>query len=271
MNKKIVLITGSTDGIGKESAIQLVKQEYHVIIHGRNDKKALGTLKQIRDEVNNNEVSYVVGDLGSFSEIKALVKDIYSKYSKLNVLINNAGILNNQRNLTEDGLEETIVVNYIAPFYLTNLLMNLLKKGKNSRIINVASEVHSNHLDFENFQFEKGYTGVKAYALSKTCLIMFTYSLAEKLRAYDISVNCLHPGIINTKLLQVTSGTYGAPVSIGAESIIYAATSNELNNETGLYLKNNHREKSKEITYDKNLQSKLWLKTEDILGLKFEI
>ena len=271
MNNKIVLITGSTDGIGKESAIQLAKQGYHVIIHGRNDKKALGTLKQIRYEVKNSEVSYVVGDLRSISEVKSLVNDIYSKYSKLNILINNAGILNDQRKLTEDGLEETIVVNYLAPFYLTNLLIDLLKEGNSSRIINIVSEVHSNHLDFENFQFEKGYTGVKAYALSKTCLIMFTYSLAEKLRAYDISVNCLHPGIINTKLLQVTSGTYGAPVSIGAESIIYAATSNELNNETGLYLKNNHREKSKEITYDKNLQSKLWLKTEDILGLKFEI
>ena len=136
MNNKIVLITGSTDGLGKESAIQLAKQGYHVIIHGRNDKKALGTLKQIRYEVKNSEVSYVVGDLRSISEVKSLVNDIYSKYSKLDILINNAGILNDQRKLTKDGLEETIVVNYIAPFYLTSLLINLLKKGKNSRIIN---------------------------------------------------------------------------------------------------------------------------------------
>jgi len=268
--KKVILITGSTDGIGKEAAIQLVNKGSHIIIHGRNEKKALEALKEIQNKTNQTDLSYIAGDLSSLSEIKSLVNEIHSNFNKLDILVNNAGILNNQRKITKEGLEETLVVNYIAPFYITNLLIDLLKKGESSRIVNVVSQVPSNHLDLDDFQFEHGYTGVKAYARSKTYLVMFTYLLAERLRKYDILVNCLHPGVIDTKLLKVAWGTYGAPVSIGAESIIYAAISEDLVNKTGLYLNNNRMDKSKEITYDKNLQTKLWSKTEKILGLKFE-
>jgi NAD(P)-dependent dehydrogenase (short-subunit alcohol dehydrogenase family) len=271
LNKKIILITGSTDGIGKEAAIQLIKKGAHVIIHARNKEKAINVLEQIQHETKMNDISYVVGDLSSFSQIKLLVNNLYSNFDKLDVLINNAGVYNRERKITEEELEETIAVNYIAPFYMTNLLLDLLKEGRNSRIVNVVSQVQSNNLDFKDFQFKNGYTGVKAYARSKTCLVMFTYALAEKLKKYNISVNCLHPGVINTKLLDAAWGSVGAPVSKGADSIIYAAISEDLNSKTGVYLKNNRIEESKEITYNKTLQAKLWSKTEEILDLRFII
>ncbi len=194
---------------------------------------------------------------------------IKEKYERLDVLINNAGVYRQNRQLSEEGLEETFAINYIAPFLLTNLLLDSLKKANSSRIVNVASQVQSNHLDLDNLQFEKGYTGVKAYASSKTCLIMFTYLLAEKLKNTDITVNCLHPGVINTKLLNVAWGSVGAPVSEGANNLIYVAMTPNLEKVSGKYFDNKHIKPSKDITYDKKLQRELWKKTEEIIGSKF--
>ena len=272
MTEKIILITGSTDGIGKEAAIQLAKEGYHVIIHGRSEDKALKTLKEIQLESLDGNISYIVGDLSSFTQIKKLALDVHSKFEKIDVLINNAGVLNNDRKLTEQRLEETIVVNYIAPFYLTYLLIDLLIKADSSRIVNVASQVHSNHLDFSDFNYEDGYTAVKAYSRSKTCLMMFTYLLAQKLKKYNVSVNCLHPGVINTKLLLAAWGeSVGTSVNKGADALIYAAISEKLKGVTGVYLTNNRIETSKDITYEKEIQEKLWSKTEEILGVSFNI
>ncbi len=199
-----------------------------------------------------------------------MVNEIKRTHENLSILINNAGVFKQDRTLTKEGLEETIAVNYLAPFLLTNLLVELLKKNIGSRIVNVASQVHSNNLDLNNFQFNNIYTGVKAYAFSKTCLIMFTYLLAEKLRNTDVTVNCLHPGIINTKLLNTAMGLVGASVSVGAEAIIYLATAPELERVSGKYFVNNRQEPSKQITYDRDLQRRLWNQAEKIIGIKFQ-
>ncbi|MFX1394877.1 MAG: SDR family oxidoreductase [Promethearchaeota archaeon] len=268
-NNKYVLITGSTDGIGKKAALDLAKSGAHVIVHGRNRQKAELTLEQIKNQTKLDNISAVYADLSSFDQIKEMAYQIKEKYERLDVLINNAGVYRQNRQLTEEGLEETFAINYIAPFLLTNLLLDSLKKANSSRIVNVASQVQSNHLDLDNLQFEKGYTGVKAYASSKTCLILFTYLLAEKLKNSDIMVNCLHPGVINTKLLNVAWGAIGAPVSEGAKNLIYVAMAPKLEKVSGKYFENKHIKPSKDITYDKELQRKLWKKTEEIIGLKF--
>jgi len=269
MEDKIVLITGSTDGIGYQTAIELVKSGYHVIVHGRNREKAELTLKNIQRITNKNNISSVYADLSSFNQIKEMVNDIYDRFNRLGVLINNAGVYSSERNITQEGLEKTFAVNYIAPFLLTNLLIDLLKKGKSSRIVNVASRVHSNQLNFNHLQFETGYTGVKAYARSKTCLILFTYLLADKLKNTDVTVNCLHPGGINTKLLRAAMGFVGATLSEGAETLIYAATAPELETVSGKYFSNNNPTPSKDITYNKEIQRNLWKKTEEIVGMEF--
>ncbi|MFX0043250.1 MAG: SDR family oxidoreductase [Candidatus Hodarchaeota archaeon] len=262
---KIILITGSTDGIGYQTAMELATSGYHVIVHGRNQEKAQLAMKDIEKQIDNRNMSFVYADLGSFIQIKEMVSDIYDRFNRLDVLINNAGVYRSKRSITPEGLEETFAVNYVAPFLLTNHLIDLLKKGKSSRIINVASRVHSNKFDFNNLQFESGYTGVKAYAKSKTALILFTYLLADKLKNTNITVNCLHPGVIRTKLLRSASMSYGAPRSEGAKTLIFAATAPELENVSGKYFVNNRFEPSKDITYDKDIQKKLWKKTKEIV------
>jgi len=269
LKNKIVLITGSTDGIGYQTAIELVKLGYHVIIHGRNREKADLTLKRIEKVTNKKNVSAVYADLSSFNQINEMVNDVSYRFNRLDVLINNAGVYKPERNITQEGLEETFAINYIAPFILTNLLLNLLKNGKSSKIVNIVSRVHSNLFNFDDLQLEKGYTGVKAYSKSKTALILFTYLLADKLKNTDITVNCLHPGVINTKLLRSAFGSDGAPLLDGAKTLIYAATAPELEDVSGRYFVNNHAMPSKNITYDKEIQRKLWKMTEEILGMKF--
>ena len=222
------------------------------------------------EKATNNELSSVYADLGSFTQIKQMVNTIYDRFNKLDVLINNAGVYRSERNITPEGLEETFAINYVAPFLLSNLLLGLLKNTKSSRIVNVVSRVQSNHFNLNDLQFEKNYTGVKAYAKSKTALILFTYLLAEKLKNTDITVNCLHPGVINTKLLRSAFGSGGAPLSDGAKSLIIAAIAPELKNVSGKYFINNRSEPSKDITYSKEIQKKLWKKTEEIIGMEFQ-
>ena len=134
IDEKIILITGSTDGIGYQTAIELVKAGYHVIVHGRNREKAELTLKNIQRITNKNNISSVYADLSSFGQIEEMVNDIYYRFNKINVLINNAGIYRPERNLTQEGLEVTFAVNYIAPFLLTNLLIELLKKHRTALV-----------------------------------------------------------------------------------------------------------------------------------------
>ncbi len=267
---KIILITGSTDGIGYQAAVELVKSGHYIILHGRNREKTELTMKRIEMDTNKKNLSIVYADLRSFSQIKEMVNEIYEHFDKLDVLINNAGIYKSERSITQEGLEETFAINYVAPFLLSNLLIDLLKKRKPSRIVNVASQVHSNHLNFENLQFKQGYTGTKAYAQSKTALILFTYLLAEKLKNTGITVNCLHPGVINTKLLKAAMSFGGASPKKGAKTLIYAATAPELENVSGKYFVNNRSEPSKDITYNKGIQKKLWRKTEEIIEMDFK-
>lgn len=263
------MITGSSDGIGYQTAIELAKSGYQVIVHGRNREKAQLTMKDIKKKTNNRKVSSVYADLRSFTQIKEMVSDIYNHFDKLDVLINNAGVYRPKRSITQEGIEETFAVNYIAPFLLTNLLIDLLRNAKSSRIVNVVSRIQSNHFDFKNLHFEKGYTGVKAYARSKTALVLFTYLLADKLKDKDITVNCLHPGVINTKLLRSAFGSHGAPLIEGAKTLIFAATAPELEYVSGKYFVNNRSEPSQYITYNKEIQKKLWKKTEELVGIKF--
>jgi NAD(P)-dependent dehydrogenase (short-subunit alcohol dehydrogenase family) len=270
-SQKTVLITGSTDGIGKESAIKLVNSGYYVIIHGRNQQKVLDTIESITLLTNKSDLSYIIGDLNSFSQIKEMTTQLYEEFDHLDVLVNNAGVYRSSRIINDEGLEQTFAVNYIAPFLITYYLLDLLKKADNARIVNVVSQVHSNQLDLSDLQSSQGYTPVKAYALSKTCLIMFTYRLAERFRSDKMTFNCLHPGIINTKLLEAAMGHLGAPVEQAADYIYYAVNSPDLNNVSGKYLNTTKIEDSKSITYNKILQEQLWKKTEDITKIEFQI
>ncbi len=265
METKTILLTGSTDGIGYQAALELAKARHHVIIHGRNKEKAKFAMDKIAKLTHNNNLSYVYADLGKLDQIRAMASTLYENFNNIDVLINNAGVVRLKRTISQDGLEETFAINYLAPFLLTNLLLDLLINGKSSRIVNVVSRVQSNQLNFDDLQLEKEYTAVKAYAKSKTALILFTYFLAEKLKDKGITVNCLHPGAINTKLLRAVFRSDGASLEVGAKTLVFAATAPELEGVSGKYFVNNLSKSSKKITYDKEVQKILWKKSEELL------
>lgn len=267
MKGKIVLITGSSDGIGKQTALDLAWLDAHLIIHGRNPQRSEQALNDIRQKSGNNNIDSVSGDLSSLEEIRNISDEIHEKYDHLDVLINNAGVFKHNRELSRDGFEMTFAVNHLSYFLMSNLLLDLLQKSQQGRIINVASMAHSSSLDFENLQGEKYYEGYDAYARSKLCNILFTYELANQLMDSNITVNCLHPGVISTKLLHDGFGTGGSPLTEGSKTSVYLASSPEVEHISGKYYANRRQAKSAEISYNRSLQNQLWEISKKMVGL----
>ncbi len=268
MEDRVMLITGSTAGIGKQTALELGAKGAKIILHGRDSEKGEKVLEELKNKTGNQKYDLLVADLSSQREVRELASQIQEKYAELHVLINNAGVFMNQRKLTEDGLETTFAVNHLAPFLLTNLLLDLLKKSAPSRIITVSSMTHqSAWVDFENLQGEKHFTGYQAYALSKMGNIFFAYELAERLKNSRVTANCLHPGVIDTKLLRAGYGPGGGSVEKGAETPVYLATSREVEQVSGQYFRSKKAVSSDPTTYDKSLQKELWKISEQLTGL----
>ncbi len=183
MKNKIVLITGSTDGIGKETALQLAQLGATVIVHGRSAERCQAACDDIRQATGNPNVDFVVADLSSQRQVRQMAAEVLARTDRLHVLINNAGVIVLKRQLTVDGLETTFAVNHLAPFLLTNLLLDRLKSSAPARIINVSSTVHYDApLKFDNLQSEKNYNGINAYKQSKLGNVLFTFELAERLK-----------------------------------------------------------------------------------------
>jgi NAD(P)-dependent dehydrogenase (short-subunit alcohol dehydrogenase family) len=259
MRKKIVLITGSTDGIGKQTAVEISRAQHSVIIHGRNKGKAEKCAGEIIVSSGNNDVEYTAADFSSLEKVKQMADEIKSRHSYLDVLINNAAIYSKKKIITVDGFELTFAVNYLSHFLLTILLSDLLKKSEGGRIINVSSSAHSNaDFDFGNLNGEKYYDAYNAYSISKMGNLLFTMKLAGKLKDEKITVNALHPGVISTKLLHAGFGSGGADVSQGAETPVYLSLSDEVKDESGKYFVSKKEAKAASTVYDKNFQSRLW-------------
>ncbi len=269
MKGKTVLITGSTDGIGMQTAIGLARMGANILIHGRNLEKGKAVLKEVSKVSGNSDLELFIADLSSQREVRNLASEIKKNHDHLDVLINNAGMFEKERRLTRDSIETTFAVNYLAPFLLTNLLLDLLKRSAPSRIINVASIAHrSTAIDWDNLQGERYYDGFNAYAVSKLCIILFTYALSRRLKDSEVTVNCLHPGVIKTKLLREGFGNYpGETPEKGARTSIYLASSPEMEGVSGKYFENQRPAHSSTISYDEALQERLWKISENLTGL----
>lgn len=263
LKDKIVLITGSTDGIGKQTAIDLAEMGAFVFVHGRNEDKAQQALEEVKLKSGNKHVEYIVGDLASFDQIRSMSEDIHHRFEKIDVLINNAGVFKNKIELSEDGFEMTFAVNHLSYFLLTGLLLDLIKKSDYARIVNVASMAHGQELDFDNLNAESYFDGYDAYSRSKLCNIMFTYKLARELSGTHITTNVLHPGVISTKLLHVGFGSGGSALSQGSKTSVYLASSNKVEGVTGKYFSNQRIINSSEISYNISVQDKLWELSEE--------
>ena len=269
MNKK-VLITGATDGIGRQTALDLAGMGAHVLIHGRDPKRLKATAEEIKRSKASEKAEKFIGDFSSLDQVRQLARDIKGKHDRLDVLINNAGILDNRQRTSEDGYEMTFAVNHLAPFLLAHLLLDLLKTGAPSRIVNVTSMMHSHSIDFENLQGERGYDGHEAYGLSKLCNVLFTYELAERLKGTGVTVNCLHPGVINTKLFRGGWGGGGGGGSHRSENLLYVATDKALADVTGKYFVSMRETRSTETTYDPAIRERLWRMSEEMTGMQYK-
>ncbi len=259
MINKTILITGATDGIGKQTAIELAKLGGKIIIHGRNEERCKSVVAEIVDKTRNSNIDYLSADFASLSQVKEMANSINSKYERLDVLINNAGVYENEKLFTLDRYEMTFGVNYLAHFLLTILLLDLLKTSNPSRIINVSSIAHANcDFDLKNLNSDKHFDSYNAYAISKAANILFTYSLAESLKGTNVTVNSLHPGVITTKLLEKGFSMQGASLEEGTSTSVYLASSMEVDEVTGKYFINSEEISSTPFTYDMKLQENFW-------------
>lgn len=269
LTKKIVVITGANAGIGKATALGLAELEATIVMICRDQKRGQAALEEIKDKSGNSNIDLLIADLSSQQQIRKVVEEFKDKYTNLHILINNAGVVLPKRELTVDGFEYQFAVNYLAPFLLTNLLLDVLKASVPARIINVASYAHKlGSLDFEDLQCEKKYGPFRAYGQSKLALIMFTYELANRLEGTDITVNALHPGAIRSDLARhfnwFIRGFYSAAkifmkgTKKGAETSIYLAASPEVEGTTGKYFSNKKEKKSSKESYDIEATKKLW-------------
>jgi len=265
LKDKIVLITGATSGIGKETAIGAAKLGGTIVFTTRNMQKGELTKDEIVKASNNKKVDFFYCDLTSFDSIRSCCDQFKAKYGQLQVLINNAGVWESKRKVSKDGIESTFAVNYLAPFLMTNLLLDGLKKGAPSRIINLTSGYHGGTIHFEDIEFKRSFSGRKAYRQSKLAMILFTKLLAEKLEGTGVTVNCVNPGFTSTNLarelnfvLRAFFKLFGKDPKKGAETSVYIASSPEVENITGQYFVNKKIRQSSKESNDIEVAKKLW-------------
>ncbi len=271
MKQKIILITGSTDGIGKQTALELAGKNQQVIIHGRSKERCLKAVDEIIAKTKNKNINYVVADFSNLKEVKGMSEEIKSKFERLDVLINNAGVYLRRRMTDENGVELTFKINHLAHFYLTYLLFDLIKKSEDGRIINVSSIAHeSADDDLSDLMLTKNYSGYRAYANSKLHNLLFTYALHRRIKNSNVKVFALHPGVISTKLLYEGFRMSGSPLSVGAETPVYLALSEDVENQSGKYFINKKEARSSKTSKDEKFQEELWNISIELLGLNKE-
>jgi len=268
---KVVLVTGATSGLGKVVAVELAKKGAAIVIAGRNPAKTRATVKEIDEQSGHAAADGLVADLSSMGEVRRLGNEFETRYSRLDVLINNVGAIFAQRRSTVDGYERTFALNHLSQFLLTNLLLDTLKASAPSRIVNVSSQAHQGGMiNFGDLHGERRYGigGGRAYSQSKLANIMFTYELARRLAGTGVTANAVHPGTVATSFGENNGGLMGFGMKVfhrfaltpeeGADTIMYLASSPEVEGITGRYWTKRRAVQSSPASYDESAQKHLW-------------
>jgi NAD(P)-dependent dehydrogenase (short-subunit alcohol dehydrogenase family) len=261
-----ILVTGATDGLGRRVARELAAKGSTVLLHGRSPERLEDTLEELRGQMSTEKVGSYVADLSSLAAVRDLADRILSECDRLDVLINNAGIIARERKESEDGYELTFAVNYLSHFLLTSLLLPLLKDSAPARVVNVASAGQS-PIDFDDPMLKRGYDAMRAYSTSKLAQIMFTFELAERHSDTGVSVNALHPAsLMDTKMVQASFGYTMSTVEEGSEAVVRLAVSQEVEGVTGRYFDGRREARADGQAYDKEARQKLWELSEELCG-----
>ncbi|SDJ86736.1 NAD(P)-dependent dehydrogenase, short-chain alcohol dehydrogenase family [Catalinimonas alkaloidigena] len=277
MKNKICLVTGANSGIGKVTTRELYRQGAQVIMVCRNQEKALQVKMDLEAQYpkTGGKLDIVLGDLSRQDEVVKIARDVRQRYRHLDVLINNAGLVVQEKQMTEDGIEYTFAVNHLAPFLLTSLLLDLLRQSDEPRIINLSSEAHRMaRFQVSQLANPKKYNVMRAYGNSKLCNILFTRQLAQRLQPEGITVNSVHPGFVNSNFGAGFSGIYkvimtlSAPFSIsseaGAQTSLYLATSPNVKGITGKYFVEKKVRKPSEAALSDYYADQLWQLSEQL-------
>lgn len=264
---KTILVTGATDGIGRETARELLELGVHVLLHGRNERKAVDGAGEIGRVTRTGKVTPVWGDLSQMQQVAALAGQVVTLAPALDVLINNAGVYEKRRRLSVDGFEMTMAVNHFAPYLLTRLLGPALSAAPVGRIVTVSSMAHeSGRLDIDDLALAQDWDSYDAYAASKLANVLFTRALATRLEGSTVSANALHPGVIDTKLLHAGFAIKGAPVKQGARTSVYLATSDQVAGISGKYFVDCRETTPSRAARDDKLGEALWNESERLLA-----
>jgi NAD(P)-dependent dehydrogenase (short-subunit alcohol dehydrogenase family) len=283
MQGKICLITGANSGIGKATALGLAKLGATVVLVSRDRARGERAQSETKAQSGNPHIDLLIADLSSQNSIRQLADDFKQRYSQLHVLVNNAGVFQVRKRLTVDGLDMVFAVNQLAPFLLTNLLLDVLKASTPARIVNVSSGSHeANYLKLDDLQSEKHYRPMRAYGQSKLALVLFTYELARRLEGTGVTANCLHPGFVATNIAQRSMPLvvrllakpiflFGISPEQGAKTSVYLASSPDVEGVTGKYFVKSVPKQSAPLTHDVSLQHKLWQVCAVMTGLAAKV
>jgi retinol dehydrogenase-14 len=278
MTGRTVLVTGASGGIGKATALGLATLGAHVAITGRDPDRTEAAAAEIR-AAGGGQVDIFLADLSSQAQVRALAGQVLQDLPSIDALVNNVGGFWNTRHVTEDGLERTFALNHLAPFLLSNLLLDRLRQSAAGRVVTVSSNAHTRgRIDFDDLQGEQTYSGARAYNQSKLANVMFTYELARRLQGTSVTANALHPGVVRT--------SFGAedPASVqrflipfvrplmknptqGAATSIHLASTPQLDLTTGRYFVNSRPKQSSARSYDRAVATRLWEASADMVRL----
>jgi NAD(P)-dependent dehydrogenase (short-subunit alcohol dehydrogenase family) len=278
MQGKTVLITGANQGIGKAAAMALGKAGAHLVLVCRNAEKARAAIADI-ERAGARDVELLVGDMGSQADIRRVAAEFKAKHSRLDVLLNNAGVLVTSRRTTVDGIEETFAINHLGYFLLTNLLLDTLKSSAPARIVNVSSEAHRRgRMHWEDLELKAGrYSSFAAYGQSKLANILFTRELARRLEGTRVTANCLHPGVVASGFGQTYGGAMNVIMKLvrpllitteqGAKTSVFLASSPEVEGVSGKYFDKCQERRPNRAARDEAAPARLWAISEAMTGL----
>jgi NAD(P)-dependent dehydrogenase (short-subunit alcohol dehydrogenase family) len=267
-DRQVILITGSTDGLGREVALRMAAEGHHIIVHGRNRERGEAVVQEIRD-AGVGSAAFYAADLGSLAEVRAFAQRILDDYDRLDVLVNNAGIWSSgdsERRLSQDGHELQFAVNYLSGYLLTRMLLPLMTESAPARIINVAS-VAQTPIDFDDVMMTRGYTGGRGYGQSKLAQIIFTFDLAEELAGTGVTVNALHPStLMDTQMVRDAGAQPRSTVDQGARALVRLITDPDAG--SGRYFNVMEPARANAQAYDADARQRLRRLSDELTGLR---
>lgn len=274
MQGRIVLITGATAGIGKETARALARMGARVVVGGRDEDKTRAVVDELSASTGSSEVDYLIADLLVQSDVRRLADAYKARYDRLDVLINNAGASFTRRELTPDGIEKTWALNHLAGFLLTDLLLDVLKASAPARIVNVSSLAHrQGKIDFDNLNAEREYSGYPRYAMSKLANILHAKELARRLEGSRVTANALHPGFVpatfaaGNRVLLTLTRPFAQTIEEGAATSIFLASSPEVEGVTGRYFAFKRAVNPSREAQDMETARRLWDTSDQLVSM----